>query len=149
MVVFWGNLIYIYSRNCTQYQNHIMVNTWFWFWLTVQDCGFMHNACNGSLMIPLTLIQFFGVCADPGWRKMAASLKPLFAKQCFLMYLAMHLNNVWQEPLSGSTRTPHFHRCEYFFHNWMRVKVHNKKSAWPTIVWPTLIYKLKWVKSYR
>ena len=35
----------------------------------------------------------------------------------------MHLNNVWQESLSGSTRTPHFLVCEYFFHNWMRVKV--------------------------
>ena len=38
------------------------------------------------------------------------------------MYLSMHLNNVWQESLSGSARTPHFHMCEYFFHNWMRVK---------------------------
>ncbi len=43
-----------------------------------------------------------------------------------LMYLARHLNNVWQESLSGSTRTPHFHMGEYFFHNWMRV---NKSSS--------------------
>ena len=31
----------------------------------------------------LTLIQFFGVRPDPRRRKMAASLQPLFAKQCF------------------------------------------------------------------
>ncbi len=37
------------------------------------------------------------------------------------LYLTMHLNNCWQESLSGSTRTQHFHMCEYFFHNWMRV----------------------------
>ncbi len=42
---------------------------------------------------PLTLIQFFGVRADPGRRKMAASLKPLFAKQCFYTWSSTRPSN--------------------------------------------------------
>ena len=50
----------------------------------------MNNSYYKSM---LTLIQFFGVRADPGWSKMSASLKPLFAKQCFYTWSSTRPSN--------------------------------------------------------
>ena len=66
-----------------------------------------------------------------------------------LIYLAMHLNNGWQESLSGSTWTPHFHMCEYFFHNWMRVNYW--KVSWADFDWkcPTFFDSVRyWVLGW-